>query len=105
MNIENLFGEAVFIYTRAQAIEDGVLVDLSHVDSIQQHWKFPFACTSTVWAIIEAAPNLSIVLQSYSSERLAFELAEGIGSRHRDMPQIQFTSDEIASIQSYLSGE
>lgn len=55
MNTENLFGEAVFIYTRAQAIEDGVLVDLSHVDSIQQHWKYPFACTSTVWAIIEAA--------------------------------------------------
>ena len=55
MTNENLFGTMIFTYTRAQAIEDGVLVDLSHVDSIQEHWKFPFACTSTVWAIIEAA--------------------------------------------------
>lgn len=55
MTNENLFGVLVYTYSRAQAIEDGVLVDLSQVDSIQQHWKFPFACTSTVWAIIEAA--------------------------------------------------
>jgi mono/diheme cytochrome c family protein len=54
---------------------------------------------------LDTAPNLWIVLQSYSSERLEFELAEGIGSRHRDMPQVQFTSEEIASIQSYLSEE
>jgi mono/diheme cytochrome c family protein len=51
------------------------------------------------------APNLWIVLRSYSPERLEFELAEGIGSRHRDMPQIQFTSDEIAGIEAYLAGE
>lgn len=55
MTNENLFGEAIFSYSRKQAIEDGVLVDLSEVDSIKQHWKHPFACTSTVWAIIEAA--------------------------------------------------
>ena len=51
------------------------------------------------------APNLWLVLQSYSSEQLEFELSEGMGSQHREMPQIQFTSEEIASIQSYLSDE
>ena len=55
MTNENLFGETVYSYSRAQAIEDGVLVDLSHVDSIKQHWKHPFACTSAVWGIIEEA--------------------------------------------------
>ena len=55
MTNENPFGETVYSYSRAQAIEDGVLVDLSQVDSIQQHWKHPFACTSTVWALIEEA--------------------------------------------------
>jgi hypothetical protein len=55
MNNENLFGEPIYSYSRAQAIEDGVLVDLSQVDSVRQHWKHPFACTSTVWAIIEEA--------------------------------------------------
>lgn len=57
MTNENLFGETIYSYSRAQAIEDGMLVDLSQVDSIRQHWKYPFACTATVWAIIETAAN------------------------------------------------
>ena len=52
---ENPFGDVIYSYSRAQAIEDGVLADLSNVDSIRQHWKHPFACTSAVWAIIEEA--------------------------------------------------
>jgi len=55
MTNENLFGETIYSYSRAQAIQDGVLVDLSHVHSIRQHWKHPFACTSAVWGIIENA--------------------------------------------------
>lgn len=51
---------------------------------------------------LKDAPNLWIVLRSYPSERLEFELAEGIGSRHEAMPQVQFSSDEIARIQTYL---
>ncbi len=55
MTTENPFGEVIFSYSRTKAIDDGVLADLSHVDSIRQHWKHPFACTSAVWAIIEEA--------------------------------------------------
>jgi hypothetical protein len=55
MSCENPFGETIYSYSRTQAIDDGVLVDLNHVDSIRQHWKHPFACTSAVWAIIEEA--------------------------------------------------
>jgi len=45
----------IYSYSRKQAIEDGVLVDLSNIDSIKQHWKHPFACTCGVWDIIENA--------------------------------------------------
>ncbi len=55
MSNKSPFGETIYSYTRTQAIEDGVLVDLSQVDSIKQHWKLPVACTSTLWAIIEEA--------------------------------------------------
>ena len=55
MSCENTFGETVYSYSRKQAIEDGVLVDLSQIDSIKQHWKYPFACTEVVWLIIEKA--------------------------------------------------
>ena len=53
---------------------------------------------------LKEAPNLAIVLGSYPGERLELELGEGIGSRHRDMPQIQFSAEEITSIYYYLHG-
>ncbi|MCC7252724.1 cytochrome c [Hyphomicrobium sp.] len=54
---------------------------------------------------LKNAPNLWDTLRSYPTDRLEFELAEGIGSRHIPMPQIQFTSDEITLITAYLQVE
>ncbi len=58
MNNENFFGKPIYTYTRAQAIADGVLIDLSEVPSVKIDWKVPLACTSTVWAIIEKASKV-----------------------------------------------
>ncbi len=52
---KNPFGEVIFRYTRANAIADGVLVDLSQVETVKRHWKFPFACTDTVYGLVERA--------------------------------------------------
>ncbi len=54
---------------------------------------------------LKEAPNLWTVLGYYPTERLEVELAEGIGSRHRDMPQIQFSAEEITSIYYYLHSD
>jgi mono/diheme cytochrome c family protein len=63
------------------------------------------AVTLSAVSPLAAAPNLWTVLRSYPTERLEFELAEGIGSRHRDMPQVQFSTEEIRSIVKYLDQE
>jgi mono/diheme cytochrome c family protein len=63
------------------------------------------ALTVSAVSPLAAAPNLWTVLRSYPRERLEFELAEGIGSRHREMPQIQFSTEEIRSIVKYLDLE
>ena len=56
MSSSKPFGDVIYSYTRKQAIQDGVLVDLNSVSPIiRQHWKFPMACTDSVWAIIESA--------------------------------------------------
>ncbi|OQZ06787.1 MAG: hypothetical protein B6D36_03220 [Planctomycetes bacterium UTPLA1] len=49
-NSDNPFADApvIFSYTRAQAIEDGVLVDLSEWAK-GTGFKIPVACTSEVW--------------------------------------------------------
>lgn len=57
-SITELFGEVIYSYTRAQAIEDGVLVDLMQDRMAQvcrQHYKYPVACTAAVFAIMEKA--------------------------------------------------
>jgi hypothetical protein len=50
MKEKNPFEDApvIFSYTRAQAIEDGVLVDLTEW-AAETGFKIPVACTSTVW--------------------------------------------------------
>lgn len=47
---DNLFGEddVIFRYTRAQAIADGVLVDLTEWAQ-ETGFRIPVACTAAVW--------------------------------------------------------
>ncbi len=45
-------------YSRLDAIEDGVLIDLMQgemLDVCKQHFKFPVACTSSVFVIMQKA--------------------------------------------------
>ncbi|MEN6319765.1 MAG: DUF6573 family protein [Syntrophaceae bacterium] len=52
--------EIIFSYTRAQAIEDGVLIDLSGPFPVDTRvFKHPVACTSAVWTLIEDAHEKS----------------------------------------------
>jgi cytochrome c len=53
---------------------------------------------------LKQAPNLAIVLGNWPYERLEVELSEGVGSRHPEMPQIQFSPEDIISIYDYLHG-
>ena len=48
------------------------------------------------------APPLREVYLKYPIDQLEEGFAEGMGSRHRDMPQIQFSPDQVAAILNYL---
>ena len=53
-----IFGDPIHTYSRTQAIEDGFLVDLMQDEMLEvcrQHYKFPIACTSAVFGIMQAA--------------------------------------------------
>jgi len=51
---------------------------------------------------LQKAPPLRQIYLSYPIEQLEGGFAEGMGSKHRDMPQIQFSSEQVAAILSYL---
>ena len=44
----SIFGEVIYSYTRAQALEDGMLIDVSET-AREAGIKFPVAITSAVW--------------------------------------------------------
>lgn len=49
-----------------------------------------------------SAPPLRDVYRQYPIEQLAFELSEGMGSRHKEMPQVQFSTEQVEQILDYL---
>jgi hypothetical protein len=58
---ESLFGEVIFSYTRAQAIADRVLVDVTPI-ALEAGFRFPVAATAALMAAVETIP------QQYSHE-------------------------------------
>ena len=46
--MDNSFGPVIYSYTRAQALEDGVLVDVSDL-AREAGWKHPVAVTRHLW--------------------------------------------------------
>lgn len=50
--------EVIHSYTRKEAIEDGVLVDMNkYIPVNESGYKYPAACTAGVWNIIDQAVN------------------------------------------------
>ena len=49
---DTFWGEPISIYTRAQALDDGVLVDLT-AQARPYGFKIPFACTEAVWLTVQ----------------------------------------------------
>lgn len=47
--MEETFGPVIYGYSRAQAIEDGVLIDLSEHQDATRVFKYPVAFTSDLW--------------------------------------------------------
>jgi hypothetical protein len=47
-NNESIFGPVIYRYTRKQALDDGVLVDLSFW-AAETGFSIPVACTAAVW--------------------------------------------------------
>lgn len=58
MNKSGIFGEFVYQYTRAEATQDGALINLSGKFPEECHlYRYPVACTAAVWSLIEQATS------------------------------------------------
>jgi len=62
--LTEIFGEVISSYSREDAILDGFLCDLTQFEVTRQHYKYPVACTTAVWDLIDKADKNK---RSYSS--------------------------------------
>ena len=60
-----MFGEVIHTYTRAQAIEDGVLVDVTET-AREAGFKFPVAMTVAAWSELVAWNDSNVACQDES---------------------------------------
>ncbi len=100
-------GQVIHTYTRAQAIADGVLVDVSKLAS-EAGFRFPVAVTAGVWAECVAVPegltgqdekgrlfdilvmlHFAITRYKGDTERLDFALHVRNDEREGDPPLVQ----------------
>ena len=51
---------------------------------------------------LKGAPPMRDVYSRYAPRELQAELLEGKGSRHKEMPQIQFSEEDVDAILAYL---
>ena len=89
-----IFGGLIYSYSRADALRDGVLVDVSE-RAKRAGIKYPTACTAGVWALIDCLPEsdtdtlagivrdvraeevlrvmLAAIRQAHGTDRVAFD--------------------------------
>jgi mono/diheme cytochrome c family protein len=51
---------------------------------------------------LKAAPPMRDIYSRYATRELQEELSEGMVSKHKEMPQISFSDDDVAAILAYL---
>jgi hypothetical protein len=61
--------DVISVYTRGQAIADGVLIDITEL--VRHYFKYPVAVTAAVWRMLDTIP--------------AWSGYESVGARARDM--------------------
>lgn len=66
-SLVELFGEPIHTYTRAQALEDGVLVDVSET-AREAGFRFPVAMTRAAWADCVEWTDADSKRQTYQDE-------------------------------------
>jgi mono/diheme cytochrome c family protein len=51
---------------------------------------------------LKQAPPMRTIYRRFNQKELRAELSEGMVSKHKEMPQIQFSDDDVYAIVTYL---
>lgn len=94
-SMEDIFGPPISVYSRAQAIEDGVLVDITQSDAYQESgFKYPIAMTRAAYAeTVERGGKYVPDPDSAEHEMLVFSNGQSVSGRLNDvLTVLRYTS-------------
>jgi hypothetical protein len=97
-NLDNIFGEPIYVYSRAQAIEDGSLIDLTET-AHEAGVRLPVAMTAAAWSDCVAWNDADSMRQTAQDEAgrlwdvlwMAFLAAR----RAKDSQRVAFTVNRV----------
>ena len=69
---------------------------------LQQHCARCHAIESAGASPLKSAPPMLDIYGRYATRELQQELSEGLVSKHKEMPQISFSDEDVAAILAYL---
>jgi mono/diheme cytochrome c family protein len=69
---------------------------------LQKHCARCHAIEAAGESPLEAAPPLRDIYARYPTRELQEELSEGMVSKHKAMPQISFSDEDVTAILAYL---
>ena len=99
-----LFLAAILLLVGSALAAEGASPEIDGKALLQKNCARCHSIEATGDSPLKGAPPLREVYLKYPIEMLQFDLGEGFGSRHRDMPQIQFSSEQADAILNYLGG-
>ena len=69
---------------------------------LQEHCARCHAIESAGASPLKSAPPMREIYGRYATRELQQELSEGLVSKHKEMPQISFSDEDVAAILAYL---
>jgi cytochrome c len=104
--ISRLHGLGLLVFLVLMAVGAGsAMAASSTIDGkalLQKNCARCHSITAKGESPLKGAPPLREIYRKYPIQQLEYGFAEGLGSKHRDMPQIQFSAEQIAAILDYL---
>ena len=94
--IESFFGEVIYSYTRAQALEDGVLVDVS-TEAAAFGFLYPTAISAAAFEIVQEIP-------AGSGHTSLGRLRDVLFMAHRAIKKAKESDGSRLAFQLYLDG-
>jgi mono/diheme cytochrome c family protein len=69
---------------------------------LQEHCARCHSIESAGVSPLKSAPPMRDIYGRYASRELQQELSEGLVSKHKEMPQISFSDEDVAAILAFL---